>query len=164
MPAKPVFNPEQYEEIVQAAHRVWQTKFKAQKKNQEEMGLALGITQQSVSNLLRGTYHPGVKVARAIANLDGKTLEQLIGDYAVPEAAPTTLAEPVGLGYTAANASVFPNLTVCLQFHSSSKHWSPWTIAAARAGFFGNADFAPPEWAGKLDHLERALEKARKGL
>lgn len=163
MPAKPVFTPDQHEEIVAAAVRVWQTKFKAQKKTQEEMALALGITQQSVSNLVRGTYHPGIRVARAIANLDGKTLEQLIGDYAVPEAAPLPVAEPAGAAY-GASTTMFPNLTTCLQFHASSKHWSPWTIAAARAGFFGNADFAPPEWAGKLDHLEKALEKARKGM
>lgn len=166
MPAKPVFTPDQHEEIVAAAVRVWQTKFKAQKKTQEEMALALGITQQSVSNLVRGTYHPGIRVARAIANLDGKTLEQLIGDYAVPEAAPAmSLAEAVASGYGPSTAAQpFPNLTTCLQFHASSKHWSQWTIAAARAGFFGNADFAPPEWAGKLDHLEKALEKARKGM
>lgn len=54
------------------------------------------------------------------------------------------------------------HLDVCLQFYASSKHWSPWTIAAARAGFFGNSDFAPPEWAGKLDALETALNRARK--
>lgn len=162
MPAKPVFRPEEYEEIVAAAHRVWQTQFKAHKKTQEEMALALGITQQSVSNLLRGSYHPGSKVARAIANLDGKTLEQLIGDdYAKPDVPPAhTHAEPAGHPAH----TLFPNLTVCLQFHSSSKQWSPWTVAAARAGFFGNTDFAPPEWSGKLDHLEKALEKARKGL
>lgn len=164
MPAKPAFTADQYEEIVAAAVRVWQTKFKPQKKTQEDMALALGITQQSVSNLIRGTYHPGIKVARAIANLDGKTLEQLIGDYAVDVLpGPLPLAETTG-AYGAPGGAMFPNLTVCLQFHSSSKHWSPWTIAAARAGFFGNADFAPPEWSGKLDHLERALEKARKGL
>lgn len=162
MAAKAVFNAEQYEEIVQAAHRVWQTKFKALKKTQEEMGLALGITQQSVSNLLRGTYHPGVKVARAIANLDGKTLEQLIGEYALPEASPAMSLAETPVGYVNGAGAPFPNLTTCLQFHASSKHWSPWTIAAARAGFFGNADFAPPEWAGKLDALERALERARK--
>ncbi len=164
MPAKPVFRPEEYEEIVAAAHRVWQTQFKAHKKTQEEMALALGITQQSVSNLLRGSYHPGIKVARAIANLDGKTLEQLIGeDYAKPTVPPVAHAEQAATAAYGSGAQ-FPNLTVCLQFHSSSKQWSPWTVAAARAGFFGNTDFAPPEWSGKLDHLEKALEKARKGI
>lgn len=162
MPAKPVFNPEDYEEIVAAAHRVWQTKFKAQKKTQEDMALALGITQQSVSNLLRGTYHPGIKVARAIANLDGKTLKQLIGEsYLQPDPPKAIAAEAATLSFAGAQ---FPNLTVCLQFHSSSKQWSPWTVAAARAGFFGNTDLAPPEWSGKLDYLEKALEKARKAL
>lgn len=164
MPAKPVFKPDEYEEIVAAAHRVWQTQFKAHKKTQEEMALALGVTQQTVSNLLRGSYHPGIKVARAIANLDGKTLEQLIGDdYARPQPQqPMLLAEPV-TGYGTSGAQ-FPNLTVCLQFHSGSKTWSPWTVAAARAGFFGNSDLPAPEWAAKLDHLEKALEKARKGM
>jgi len=49
-----------------------------------------------------------------------------------------------------------------MRFYASSKHWSPWTVAAARAGFFGSTDFAAPEWAGKLDILEKALERARK--
>ncbi len=153
MPAKPVFTEEQYEILHTAAKRVWRTKFHAEGKTQKEMALALGISQQSVSNLLKGTYRPGVKVASEIALLDGRELEDLVGDFASPVAHPGTARDAV---------DGFANLTVCLQFYASSKHWSPWTIAAARAGFFGNADFAAPEWAGKLDVLEKALERVRK--
>jgi len=157
MPAKPVFTEEQYEILHSAARRVWKTKFQAEGKTQKEMAFALGVSQQTVSNLLKGTYRPGLKVATEIAILDGKELEDLIGDFAAPGAAAVALMNG-GLA-----SHPFANLDVCIQFFASSKHWSPWTIAAARAGFFGNADFAPPEWAGKLDHLEKALERARKG-
>ena len=159
MPAKPAFSREQQDVILETARRVWREKFSWMKRRtkdhppgQEAMALALGLTQQSVSSLLKGKYHPGVKVARAIANLDGHTLEQLIGDFAEPDAEPLEVAKH----------QAFANLDVCVQFHASTKHWSPWTLAAARAGYFGNADFPAPEWATKLDALEKALERARK--
>lgn len=156
MPAKPVFSKEQQRLIHDAALRVWEAKFKGQPSAQKKMALALGITQQSVSNLLRGTYKPGIKVATEIAILDGhETLEEIVGVFAEPEAdRPSTKSLD--------DSGQYGNLTVCIRFFASTKHWSPWTIAAARAGFFGNADFAPPEWAGKLDQLEKALERARK--
>lgn len=160
MPAKPTFSPEQRQVIHAAAKRVWKSKFAWMKKDgehpggQEAMALALGVTQQTVSNLLKGTYHPGAAVAAAIANLDGQTLEQLVGDFHHPE--PESAATPT------APPESFSNLSTCIAFYASSKHWSPWTIAAARAGYFGQADFAPPEWASKLDSLERVLEKSRK--
>ena len=159
MPAKPTFTPDQQQIIHAAAKRVWKKSFAWMKKTpehpagQEAMALALGVTQQTVSSLLKGTYHPGLKVARAIANLDGQTLEMLIGDFAELEAPQPSL--PVTQGS-------FANLDVCLQFHAASKQWSPWTIAAARAGFWGNSDFAPPEWSGKLDMLEKVLDRAKK--
>jgi DNA-binding XRE family transcriptional regulator len=154
MPAKPIFSEDQYEVIHAAAMRVWRKHFKEQPRAQVKMALALGVSQQSVSKLLKGEYRPGVKVATEIAVLDGKeSLEDLIGEFAAPAA---SRSEP-RLG-----TSGFANLDVCIQFHAATKHWSPWTVAAARAGYFGHADFAPPEWVGKLDNLERALERARK--
>lgn len=157
MAQKSAFTPEQHEIIHAAAQRVWKAKFKWMKATaehpggQEAMALALGISQPTVSNLLKGKYRPGVKVARAIANLDGQRLEELVGDFAEPDGAPML---PAG--------SAFANLDVCIQFHRAKKQWSPWTIAAARSGFFGQSDFEAPEWAGKLDQLEKALERARK--
>ncbi len=154
MPAKPVFTEDQMDTIHAAATRIWRKQFKDQPKPQVKMALALGISQQSVSKLLKGEYKPGVKVATEIAVLDGKeSLEDLVGEFGEAEAAPA--AREHGL-------AGFANLDVCVQFHSATKHWSAWTIAAARAGYFGHSDFAPPEWVGKLDSLERVLERARK--
>jgi transcriptional regulator with XRE-family HTH domain len=159
MPAKPVFTKEQQRLVHDAALRVWETKFKGERGAQAKMALALGISQQSVSSLLRGTYKPGIKVATEIAILDGRgSLEELVGVFAEPEG-----SERPMVGTEPEEAGRYANLTVCVRFFAATKHWSPWTIAAARAGFFGNADFAPPEWASKLDHLEKALERARKG-
>lgn len=152
MAGKPVFNDEQKEILHEAGKRVW-ARMKKEGKTQEDMALAMGVSQQSISNLIKGTYSPGVKPARQLANLDGKTLEQLVGDFGVEEGA---------VGERPVLATGFANLDVCIQFYASTKHWSPWTIAAAKAGFFGLADFAPPEWVGKLDSLEKALERARK--
>lgn len=152
MPAKPIFTDEQFEILRTVARRVWKAKFEADGQTQKQMAFALGISQQSVSNLLKGTYRPGLKVATEIATLDGKELDDLIGDYAAP-------SHHLGVHLTGGS---FANLDVCIQFYASTKHWSPWTVAAARAGFFGTSDFAPPEWVAKLDLLERALERARK--
>lgn len=158
MPAKPVFTKEQHRLIQEAALRVWEVKFKGQASAQRKMALALGITQQSVSNLLRGTYKPGLRVATEIAILDGKnSLEELVGTYGTGDEEPAGAASRAEVG-----PAPYTNLTTCIQFFASTKHWSPWTIAAARAGFFGNSDFAPPEWVPKLDHLEKAMERARK--
>lgn len=158
MAGKSIFNDEQRAILRSTARRIWQEHFKKQGKTQEEFALALGISQQSASGLIRGEYNPGLKPAKALANLEGTTLEQLIGEYA--ETTPTPHA--VSIAAAQAGLATFKNLDVCIDFHASSKHWSPWTIAAARAGFFGQSDFAPPEWAGKLDALERSLERARK--
>lgn len=163
MPAKPVFNEEQLEVILEAARRVFKKDFAWMKKTpehpaaQEAFGLAIGVSQQSASALLKGKYRPGVRVASNIANLDGKTLKQLVGDFDDPE--PT--GPPIATA-THAPGQVFANLDVCLQFYASSKQWSPWTVAAARAGYFGNVDIPAPAWAAKLDMLERVLDKARK--
>lgn len=157
MPAKPIFTDEQYEVLHTAAMRVWRKHFKDQPKAQVKMALALGISQQSVSKLLQGHYRPGIKVATEIAVLDGKEdLEDLVGEFAAPAAAMPISPQQNGL------SSGFANLDTCLAFFANSKHWSPWTIAAARSGFFGQADFAPAEWEPKLDQLEKVLERARR--
>ena len=56
----------------------------------------------------------------------------------------------------------FRNLDTCIQFYAATKLWSTWTVAAARAGYFGTSDFAPPEWATRLDKLESVLDRSRK--
>lgn len=165
MAAKPIFTDDQVDIIRATARKVFKGKFewmKADKKakqlgGQEAMALALGVTQQTVSNLLsqRKKYAPGLKVATAIANLDGQTLEQMIGEFGSPSA-------PESSPSSAQRGGSFANLDTCIGFHAHTKHWSPWTIAAARAGFFGTNDFPPPEWTTKLDSLERALERAKK--
>ena len=164
MPAKPVFNQEQLDILQATAKKVFAAQFKWMKADkaagkmggQEAMALALGITQQSVSALMTGRYKPGVKVARGIANLEGHTLEQLVGDFADPEPAPTAGAT--------GHPNTFRGLETCVEFHASTRHWSPWTLASARAGIFGLVDFPAPEWTPKLDALEKVLEKARKTL
>lgn len=152
MAAKRVFTDEQYETLMAAVRRA-----RADKKrfrNQEALALALKLTQPSLSAMLHDKWRPGITTARAIANLEGMTLEDMIGPFAEEEPpAPGRAGEPNG----------FTNLTKCIEFYAGSKHWSTWTIAAARAGYFGTTDFTPPQWEAKLDSLERALEKARKG-
>lgn len=156
MAGKPVFTDEQKDILHEAGKRVW-ARMKKDGKTQEDMALAMGVSQQSISNLIKGSYSPGLKPARQLANLDGKTLEQLVGDYGADEP-----SSDGGNTRVPSATSGFVNLDVCIQFHAATKHWSPWTIAAAKAGFFGLADFAPPEWVNKLDALEKALERARK--
>ena len=161
--AKPAFNEEQQEILHMTAKRVWKLKFQADNKTQEEFALSLGLSQQSVSSLLKGTYRPGVVPARAIANLDGKTLEQLVGDFAQQPVKnePDPIRSRPQLAPVAALIS-FRNLDTCIQFYAATKLWSTWTVAAARAGYFGTSDFAPPEWATRLDKLESVLDRSRK--
>lgn len=143
------FTPAQKRILQDTAKRV-RRKF----KNQQEMALALGITQQSIGNIIKGTYAPGAKVAMGLAELDGKTLESLIGPYgdaSVPRAPGSRpfIHEPR-----------YVNLEACINFYRTEKQWKAWTLAAARAGAFGDDDFRPAEWHDKLDALEKALEKA----
>lgn len=167
MAAKPIFTKEQIDILRAVARKIYKKDFewmKADKKakppklsGQEAMALALGVSQQTVSSLVNphGKYNPGLKVATAIANLDNQTLEQLIGEFG--ESPPSTPALE-----TAERTPSFRNLDTCISFHSHTKHWSAWTLAAARAGFFGQTDFPPPEWTTRLDSLEKILERARK--
>ncbi|HET9045117.1 MAG TPA: hypothetical protein VFN70_18305 [Burkholderiales bacterium] len=182
MPKPRDFTPAQAQVIRATALKIWHEKFewmKATKKTktsparlggQEAMALALGVSQQTVSSLLDlkgagNNYTPGYTVATAVANLDGKTLDDLIGQYSHPDAADDDDAPESATAKRATSGgsgSTFANLDVCISFHAATKQWSPWTIAAARAGYFGLADFAPPEWVGKLDALEKTLERGRK--
>lgn len=146
MPAKSPFTKAQNELLRDAAKKA-----RKRFKTQEEMALALGISQPSLSNFLKGKWHPGMTTAKAIAHVNGMTLEALIGEYSDPDESLHPTEPEVR----------YPNLDVCLRFFSAEKTWSPWTIAAARAGFFGAADMPPPAWQEKLDALERALVAAR---
>lgn len=146
MPAKPVFSKAQLEVLYDSAKKV-RRKF----KTQQEAALALGLTQPSFSALLKRKWNPGQSTASAIAEALGVTLEDLIGPYEK-----STMIRGAG------EADMFPNLDVCIKFYAAKKKWSPWTIAAARAGFFGDIDFAAPDWEKRLDELEFSLSKVRK--
>lgn len=160
MPAKPVFTEEQHEIVHLAAQRVFRKHFKDQSnKPQVKMALALGISQQSVSKLLSGIYKPSLKVATEIAVLDGKeSLEELIGEYATAAA---SHLPPTGSSGSF-TGDPYPNLGTCVAFYATKQKWNPWTIAAARAGYFGPGDFDAPDWKTKLDVLEKTLDRARK--
>lgn len=149
MPAKTVFSQAQLELLYESA-----AKARKKYKNQEEFALALGITQPSASSLLRRKWQPGLSTARHIAEALGQSLESLIGPIA-------TIATSPGPKRTA-NTSGYPNLEICVQFHTGRKAWSAWTVAAARAGLFGPTDYSPPEWTPKLDALDETLRKFQK--
>ena len=175
MPAKKHFTKKQQELLRATARKLWRDKFAWMKKatkdhpaGQEAMALALGISQQTISSLIApdSTYNPGFKVATALANLSGMRLHDLIGEYEVEvsdaeegEQRPAQTAPTKPVKH---RDDTFHNLTVCLEFSATTKQWSPWTVAAARAGFFGNSDFPAPAWIEKLDLLEKILERGRK--
>lgn len=126
--------------------------------NQEQLALAIGLSQPSLSTMLKGKWRPGVTTARAIANLDGQTLEELLGDWQQEEQAPA----PAARAPVTTPDRRYPNLSTCISFHLGVKHWSPWTVAAAAAGYYGDQDFPAPMWVAKLDELEAILAKGRK--
>jgi DNA-binding XRE family transcriptional regulator len=150
MPKKVTFTDEQIETLFAVLEKA--AKDKKRFKNQEALALAVGLTQPSLSALLRHKWRPGVTTARAIANLAGETLEDMIGPLDGPDAERPS---------TGALAVAFANLETCIRFYSGTKSWSPWTIAAARSGFFGETDFPAPSWPEKLDGLEQCLAKLR---
>ena len=155
MPAKTPFTPKQHDLLLRVVQEA--VKDKKRFKNQEQLALAIGITQPSLSAYMKGKWKPGVKIARAIAHLDGQTLEDLVGPFA------TAADEPTPKKGRAASASRYPNLETCIEFHASTREWSPWVLAAARAGYFGPEDFVAPKWPEKLDSLEKIMQSARKG-
>jgi transcriptional regulator with XRE-family HTH domain len=146
MAKKVVFTPEQIDTLMATVRRA--QKDKKRFKNQEALALALDLSQPSLSNMLAGKWNPGLSTARHIANLAGMTLEELIGPV---DGGPTERPSSTSL------AGNYPNLEACVRFYAGTKSWAPWTVAAARAGFFGEADLQPPAWADRLDALDRHL-------
>ncbi len=107
------------------------------------------MSQPALSNLLKRKWAPSLKTARAIADIDGHaSLEAMIGPIEMTTSKPI---KPVGVP--------FPNLEACISYWAARKQWSPWTIAAAKAGYFGAKDIDGPEWEAKLDALEALLGK-----
>lgn len=129
-------------------------RFKREGLTQEELAKALDLTQPSVSRLKKGLWTPGLSTARYIAQLEGKTLEDLVGPIKLDSEMPPSPFTVID--------SRFQNLEICVRFHAEEARWSPWTLAAARAGFFGDADFSPTAWPPKLDELERALSRVKR--
>ncbi len=150
MPKKlrPTFTQAQKVTLHKTARSVFETKFAARGK-QAAMAKALGLSQTSVSALLRGTYHPGEAVAAELAILAGyDDLRDLVGPYHQPEAEESAPAST--------RRSPFPNLKKCVDFHPDK--WPVWVIAAAEAGFFPE-DVAPAAWVPRLDTLESSMRK-----
>jgi transcriptional regulator with XRE-family HTH domain len=151
MPAKPAFTEPQIRILRETAKRL-----RRSFKSQEEFALALGVTQPSVSALIRGKWRPGITTAKAIAHLDQTTLEELVGPYGKTEDA----GHADAIANT--NAPRYPNLEACIRFYAGTRSWAQWTIAAARAGFWGESDLPPPAWPERLDALEKGLERLRR--
>ncbi len=151
MPVKTPFTDKQHEILLRAVKHASQDKKRF--KNQEQLALAIGMTQPSLSAYLLGKWRPGVTIARGIAHLEGVTLEELVGEFGVKDE-----------GKTGAKVkkSGYPNLETCIDFYASTHTWAAWTLAAARAGYFGPEDFPPPRWMEKLDGLEKLLDRSRK--
>ncbi len=150
MPAKTTFTADQID-ILMGVVRKHTKRF----KNQTELAKALDLTQPSLSSMLAGKWAPGLTTARHIATLDKLELEDLLPDFKSP--ATTRQGAPGTEGD-------LPNLEKCLVWHEDEARWNAWTIAAARAGVYGTSDYGKTEWVTKLDALEKALARVRKGL
>lgn len=153
MPKKAPFSLAQYEKLQAVTKRRNKT-FKTQK----EHALALGITQQSLSNLIGGTYRPGISVAEHIAELEGVDLETLVGDFERPTPEPPA----VGRKGSKVGELLYPNLNACVTYHSSNgKLWAAWVVAAAQSGYFGILDVSSAEWFERLNKLEADMQGVR---
>lgn len=153
MPAKTPFTDKQHATLHRAVKSASEDKKRF--RNQEQLALAIGMTQPSLSAYLLGKWRPGVQIARGIAHLEGVTLEELVGPFGVKE------TEKAG---AKVKKSGYANLETCIDFYASTHTWSPWTLAAARAGYFGPEDFPPPKWLERLDGLEKLLDRSRKAV
>lgn len=150
------FNRHQRAIIRKVANEVYEEKFKPLKAPQKNMALALGLSQTSISALLKGAYVPSVQVAEELATLGGfSTLEEMVGKYYMRGRAERGEIPP-----SSESGSQLPrgtsNLRKCLEFYGRS-HWKPWVVAAAEAGYFGDDDPSPTAWQKLLDDLEKKL-------
>lgn len=149
---KPLFAPYQVKILVDTIK-----KHRKEFKNQSDLAKSLKLTQPALSNLLAGKWKPGMTTALAIAELDGQELVDLIGPLQSGADVPPSGLLPLS------DEDRFHNIDVCVKFWHGRKTWSAWTIAAAKAGLFGDQDFPAPEWQPRLDRLEKALSDVRKG-
>jgi len=154
---QPVYTLQQERLIKKIANKVFKERFKDKKlkEPQVKLGLALGdMSQSSVSAMLAGTYTPAPHFTENLATLAGyESLKEMIGPFAHPVS-----DEEEDVPESSKSAS-FPNLRKCTDFHASAR-WHPWTIAAAKAGYF-TEDVAPDEWVKRLDSLEKSFAKAK---
>lgn len=140
--AKPIFTPAQIAKLVEVAKE-----HRPRFRNQTDMAKELNLSQPALSALLLHKWKPGLKTAEAIARLAGRSLREVIGEYADGTALPTVQDGSV---------SALKNLETCIAFFATQKRWSRATLAAARAGLWAD-DVAPPAWEQRLDDLERVL-------
>ena len=150
---KPLFAPYQIKILLDTVK-----KHRKDFKNQSDLAKAIGLTQPALSNLLSNKWKPGMTTALAIAELDGQELVDLVGPLQGAEP-PASGALPLSEDHPETR---FHNIDVCVKFWNGKKTWSPWTIAAAKAGVYGDQDLPAPEWQPKLDKLEKALLDVRK--
>ena len=143
MPAKSTFSDEEVDILVGVVR-----KHLKRFRNQTELAKAIDITQPSLSSLLSGKWSPGLTTARHIAELERVDLEHLLPNFRADRQA---------------GGLELPNLEKCLSWHEDENRWSSWTVACARAGVYGDADFQKAEWVTRLDALEKTLDKVRKG-
>lgn len=127
--------------------------------SEARVGELIGVRQQTVDKYIHGKTNPGVVVAERIAKLIGRnSLSDLIGRPSLTQ--PGSLAEVSNQVMSLTSRGLYPNLRVCVAYHRAKPRWSPWTIAAAEAGLFGELDLPDPSlWARRLDSLETGLKK-----
>lgn len=141
MPAKQTFTDEQVEILLGVVRRAVK-RF----KNQTDLAKALHITQPALSAMLSGKWSPGITTAQHIAELDQLNLEDLLPNFKAPPKGQTV---------------EFPNLEKVIGYHEDETRWGPWTLAAARSGFW-DSDASKADWITRLDSLDKALARARK--
>lgn len=152
---RPTFDLKQKKIIRDTARAVFEEKFKGKEAPQKKMGLALGLSQTSVSALLLGTYVPSVQVAEEIALLAGyENLRALIGPYLHGEREHVDGIEPPPS--SGPSLRTYPNLHKCIAFHGEDA-WPAYVIAAAKAGYYAD-DVSPKDWVARLDALKKLLK------